>query len=270
MSATPSLEPPDRDVASCQAFLDTLSKSWLVLSIKLYRLKLDRPPAVPTLPCLDHEAKLYADIPKHMAAYIEEPSSGDLHELIFTPADERIEIDIVSTMGEHASGSQKVLLETLMQRFPEYTVEPVQLSWLGDEDRVARTCRAQVTLREVLLGKDLDDIAMGVGRLETIATLMDKESRVASRMLLTVMLPLLAAAVFLTDRFLGMLTPSLGTDAVMWLRYTIIAWLGIWFLYYGLKTAQLARMANRVWKRSAEYGLILKERRLRRSGFRDT
>ena len=33
------------------------------------------------------------------------------------------------------------------------------------------------------------------------------------------------------------------------------------FLYYGLKAVQLTEMANRVWKRSAEYGLILAERR---------
>jgi hypothetical protein len=36
--------------------------------------------------------------------------------------------------------------------------------------------------------------------------------------------------------------------------------LGAWFLYYGLKAVQLTGMSNRVWKRSAEYGLILAER----------
>jgi hypothetical protein len=37
--------------------------------------------------------------------------------------------------------------------------------------------------------------------------------------------------------------------------------LGLAFLYYGLKAVQLTGMANRVWKRAAEYNLILQERR---------
>ena len=45
------------------------------------------------------------------------------------------------------------------------------------------------------------------------------------------------------------------------LRYGVVGLLGAYFLYYGLKAVQLTEMANRVWKRSAEYGLILGERR---------
>jgi hypothetical protein len=45
------------------------------------------------------------------------------------------------------------------------------------------------------------------------------------------------------------------------LRYIAIGLLGAYFLYYGLKAVQLTEMANRVWKRSAEYSLILGERR---------
>jgi len=41
----------------------------------------------------------------------------------------------------------------------------------------------------------------------------------------------------------------------------VVGLLGAYFLYYGLKAVQLTEMANRVWKRSAEYGLILSERR---------
>ena len=33
------------------------------------------------------------------------------------------------------------------------------------------------------------------------------------------------------------------------------------FLYYGLKAVQLTEMSNRVWKRTAEYNLILAERK---------
>ena len=45
------------------------------------------------------------------------------------------------------------------------------------------------------------------------------------------------------------------------LRYAIIGMVGGFFLYYGVKAVQLTEMGNRVWKRSAEYGLILSERR---------
>jgi hypothetical protein len=45
------------------------------------------------------------------------------------------------------------------------------------------------------------------------------------------------------------------------LRYTIIGVLGACFLYYGLKAVQLTAMSNRIWKRAAEYNLILIERR---------
>ena len=37
--------------------------------------------------------------------------------------------------------------------------------------------------------------------------------------------------------------------------------LGAIFLYYGMKAVQLTEMSNRVWKRTAEYNLILTERK---------
>lgn len=43
---------------------------------------------------------------------------------------------------------------------------------------------------------------------------------------------------------------------------------GALFLYFGLKAVHLTEMANRVWKRAAEFGLILAERR--RLGDRET
>ena len=44
------------------------------------------------------------------------------------------------------------------------------------------------------------------------------------------------------------------------LRSLLVGLIGAGFLYYGLKAVQLTEMANRVWKRSAEYNLILQER----------
>jgi len=60
---------------------------------------------------------------------------------------------------------------------------------------------------------------------------------------------------------LGALTPQLGETWSRGLQYAAVTGLGAIFLYYGLKAVHLTEMANRVWKRSAEYGLILSERR---------
>ena len=57
---------------------------------------------------------------------------------------------------------------------------------------------------------------------------------------------------------------SLGAECGAWLvpvRFTIVPLVGGFFMYYGLKAVHLTEVANRVWKRSAEYGLILGERR---------
>jgi hypothetical protein len=134
-------------------------------------------------------------------------------------------------------------------------------SRIRGEYRVASACRAQVALRDVLMGPDLDKTKTAVDRLQTISSLMEKESRVASWGARTVMTPLIAVAGFLTYQVLGAFAPQLGPDWVRWLQYTVVGVVGAFFLYYGLKAVQLTEMANRVWKRSAEYGLILSERR---------
>jgi len=59
----------------------------------------------------------------------------------------------------------------------------------------------------------------------------------------------------------GILSLRIGESAVTALRYTLIGVLGAWIVYYGLKAVQLTEMSNRVWKRTAEYNLILSERR---------
>jgi len=45
---------------------------------------------------------------------------------------------------------------------------------------VIDACRAQVTLREVLTGRDLDRTKLSIDRLQTISALMEKQSRSAS------------------------------------------------------------------------------------------
>jgi hypothetical protein len=126
---------------------------------------------------------------------------------------------------------------------------------------VAVACRAQVSLRDVLLGADMAGIRAGIERLQTISALMEKESRVASWGARTVTGPLLAAAGVVSYVVLGSLSGRLGDAGVTMLRYALISLLGACFLYYGLKAVQLTGMSNRVWKRTAEYNLILSERK---------
>ena len=241
--------------------LEALRSFGPVLAIKLYRLTLDPVPAVPILPCLDHEAMLHERVAPHAAAYVQDASSGDLHELVFIPADKRIEIDTVSTWGENSAASHQRLLNTLRDRFRDHTLRVKGPSWWRGESRVAHACRAQVSLRDVLLGTDTATITSRIDRLQTIGALMEKQSRVASWGIRTMTGTGLAAAAFVLFAMFGYLEPHLGEPGVTALRYTLLSLIGGVFLYYGMKAVQLTEMSNRVWKRTAEYNLILSERK---------
>lgn len=230
-------------------------------AVKLYRLQVDVTAAVPRLPCLDHEAVLHEGLAPHAAAYVEDPESGELHELVLTPSRRRIDIGLASTLHEHTEAGQGRLVAGLRTRFPEFTVSVEGVSWLRGDRRVARACRAQVTLRDVLLGADLGGIARGVERLRAVATSMEKQSRLASWSVRTVTGPLLAGLGFVVYQGLGRLAPELGGPAVDALQALVLGVVGAVFLYYGLRAVHLTEMANRVWRRAAEYGLILAERR---------
>lgn len=252
------------------AGLETLAAFGPVLAIKLYRLRLDAPASVPVLPCLDHEAMLHEGIAPHAAAYLQDAVSGDIHEVVLIPGDHRIDIDTVSTWGESSDASRQRLLAFVAERFPGQRVIVKGPSWWRGERRVAAACRAQVSLRDVLLGDDIPRIKADIDRLQTIGSLMEKQSRVASWGVRTVTGPLLAAAGVVVYGVLGSMQATLGEMGVAVWRYAVVGLLGAWFLYYGLKAVQLTEMANRVWKRTAEYGLILTERRRLADGARPT
>jgi hypothetical protein len=252
---------PHPEAAECSRILSELSTFGPILAIKLYRITLDPPPQVPALPCLDHEAMLHGRIAPHMAAYVQDGSSGDIHELVFVPAQHSAEIDKLSTWGECSLQSQRRLLTIVAQRLPGYRTQVTRLSWWRGDRRVADACRAQVTLRQVLLGNDVAGIRAGIERLQTIAALMEKQSRVASWGIRTVTGPLLAAAGVVVYLLFGLISRQIGESAVAALRYLLIGLLGTWIVYYGLKAVQLTEMSNRVWKRTAEYNLILSERK---------
>ena len=251
----------DSERAEGQRVLEALEGFGRILAVKLYRLPRSAAPDVPTLPCLDHEAMLHDDIARHASAYVQEAASGDLHEVAWYPTKHRITIDAVSTWGEHSAESRDRLLTCLRDRLPDYRVAVHGPSWWRGDRRVATACLAQVSLRDVLLGGDPAAIRADIDRLQVIGNLMEKQSRVASWGVRTLTGPLLAAVGVVLFLVLGTLTDRLGDTGVDVLRYGIVGLLGGWFLYYGLKAVQLTGMANRVWKRTAEYGLILAERK---------
>jgi hypothetical protein len=248
-------------LAEGQRLLEALDAFGPVLAIKLYRLGRGAGPDVPYLPCLDHEAMLHEGIAPHAAMYVQEQLSGDLHEIVIVPAERRLQLDTVSTWGEHSDASQERLLALLRGRLPGYRIDVRGPSWWRGERRVANACLAQVSLRDVLLGSDTAGVKASIDRLQTIGSLMEKQSRVASWGVRTVTGPLLAAAGVVFYLLLGGLTDRLGATGVTALQYTLIGLLGTVFLYYGLKAVQLTEMSNRVWKRTAEYNLILSERK---------
>jgi hypothetical protein len=247
----PVAEPGDGHV-----FLQALRQLGDVLALKQYRVNIDPAPRIPILPCLDHEALLHEGVAPHLAAYVRD-RTDNLHEVVWIPKELRIDIDVASTMSENTPESQASFVAALSERFPDHQVHVTPVSWLKGDRRVAHACRAQVTLREVLTGTDLDWTNRAVERLHVISSLMEKESRVASWGARTVMTPFLA--------LVGLLIVwSLGANAGAWwvvvTRY-VLTLTGVFLLYGGLKAVHLTEMANRVWKRSAEYGLILSERR---------
>ena len=251
---------PD-DGPTCLGFLTGVAEFVHLRAFKLYRLRVDLTPSVPSLPCLDHEAMLHEGIAPHAAAYVEDRETGELHEIVLIPSRQRVEIDMASTLHEHTDEGQERLLERLRERFPDYTYSVNRPSWLRGDRRVARACRAQVTLRDVLLGADFEQISTGLDRLRTIGTLMEKQSRVASWSVRTVTGPFLAVVGFLVYQGLGELVPEIGSGTVTLLQAMVVGSAGALFLYFGLKAVHLTEMANRVWKRTSEYGLIIRERR---------
>ena len=255
--------PPGRvpDAGACIRFLDTIEQFARVHAIKLYRLPVDLPGGMLLLPCLDHEARLHENISPHAALYLEDRDGGGLHEIIWLPEPRQIRVNVVSTADEHTPASHTRLMERLRTGFPGYEIRINGPSWLRGDRRVSRACRAQISLREVLLGTDFERLDRALERLRTIGELMEKESRVTSWSMRTVTGPLLALAGFLSYGLLVLLMSPLGAGWVEAMRYVVVGGLGAVFLYVGLKAVHLTGMANGVWKRCAEYGLILTERR---------
>lgn len=249
------------DCESCEHVLQAISTFARLHAIKLYRLTVTTPDSVPVLPCLDHEVMLHEGISPHAAMYIEETENGGLHEVVCIPTKQSLEIDTVSTSGEHTDESHARLVNLLRKCLPNYTIQINGPLWFRGDRRVSRACRAQLSLRDVLINTDFESLARSLNQLQIIGALMEKQSRVASWTVRTITGPLLAVAGFLSYQVLGLSTGALGDAWVQILRYSVVGCLGAVFLYFGLKAVHLTEIANRVWKRSSEYGLILSERK---------
>lgn len=252
-----SLSPADAGRA-CGNALEQVAGLGTLRAVKVYRVAW-RPAATPVLPCLDHEAMLHERIPAHVAAYFED-RDGQIHEVVIIPGLRRVQVDAMSTWGESTPGARHALIEALQARLPGYRVSVRGPRRLRGDQRVAQACRAHVSLRDVLTGHDIEATRAAIDRLQTVGSLMEKQSRVASWGVRTLTGPMLALAGFVAFQVLGLAEPVLGPAVVFALRYSLVGVLGATFLYYGLKAVQLTGMANQVWKRGAEYKLILAER----------
>ena len=252
-------QPSLADPTDCQRVLGEVATLGRLLAVKLYRVAWEPDASTPVLPCLDHEAMLHQRIPPHAAAYLED-RDGQLHEVVVIPALRKAQVDALSTWGECTPAARQALIEKLAGRLPTYRISVRgPRAWRGDQ-RVAQACRAHVSLRDVLCGTDIEGTRAAIDRLQIVGALMEKQSRVASWGVRTLTGPMLALTGFIAFNMLGLAEPVLGPIAVSILRYSLVGVLGAVFLYYGLKAVQLTGMANQVWKRAAEYRLILTER----------
>src|SRR5436189_5080031 len=125
----------DEIARDCQQFFETLGTFSHVLAIKLYRVVLEPPPAVPILPCLDHEAMLHEGIAPHAAAYVQD-RAGNLHEVVYIPDARRMDVEVASTLGECSPESQDRFVADLKRRFSGCTVRLKSPSRLRGEYRV--------------------------------------------------------------------------------------------------------------------------------------
>jgi hypothetical protein len=252
-----SLSPAEAGRACAEA-LEQVAALGALRAVKVYRVAW-RPAGTPVLPCLDHEAMLHERVPAHVAAYVED-HDGQIHEVVIVPGQRRTQVDTMSTWGESTPAARQALVQALAGRLPGYRVSVRGARRLQGDLRVAQACRAHVALRDVLTGRDLDATRAAIDRLQTVGSLMEKQSRVASWGVRTLTGPMLALAGFVAFQVLGLAEPVVGPLVVFTLRYALVGVLGAVFLYYGLKAVQLTGMANQVWKRTAEYKLILSER----------
>lgn len=242
-------------------FLAGFAPAYRVLAVKSYRVDLGASLPIPLLPCLDHEATLHASSDAHVSVYVQgDDAARGIHEVALH-GPRRLVLDEVSTAGEHSRAAAEDLRAHLARRYPGLAIQVHRASRLRGDPRAIEASRAQVTLREVLTGEDLAHTDAQIRRLDAVASIIEKESRVASWGVRTATTPLLAVAGVLAYLVVEAFADALTPGATTTLRYAIVTVIGAALLYLGLKAVQLTGISSRVSKRSTEYGLVLEERR---------
>jgi hypothetical protein len=197
---------------------------------------------------------------------VEDRSSHDLHDVVFVPSRSLIELDVVSTVGEHSAKSRDRLMAHLRERLPSHEVRIARSSYMRSDRHIMTLCRAQVSLRDILKSDDFDRLEVALERLRTVAAVMEREARVAAGTAGTLTAPLLATAALGVATLVALLRPQLGGGKVRGTQSLVAGATGAAILYSGWQALDLRKSANRVWKRAAEYNLILSERKHLRDG----
>jgi hypothetical protein len=245
------------ELADYAHFLDTLARENRLFCVKTFRV--DLAAGLPVIPCLDHEAQLQGDPAPHISVYLED-AQGELHEIGLIASHRRIVVDMPSTFAETSPEARDRMCRRLRELFPGKEVALKSLSFLRGDRRVAQVIRAQLRLRDVLCGEDGPALRWSLEKLRAISDLMEKESRVYSWGVRT-MMPIIGGAGVATFLFIGMFRHSVATQTIEILRSGTVTVLTAGFLYFGLKAVYLTELGTRVWKRATEYKLILDARR---------
>lgn len=245
------------DAAACCEFLKTLTRNHRLYCIKTHRIEL--PPDLPVIPCLDHEAQLTGHADPHISVYLED-SGGDVHEVGLIPVSRSIVVDVASTMAETSREATQQLVGQLRKLFPGSSVSAKSPSILRGDRRVSVLLRAQLRLRDVLHGNDGPDLRFNLEKVRAISDLMEKELRVYSWSVRT-MSPVLGGAGVAAYIAIGIFKHNMSDKEIETIRAVSAFIFSTVFLYFGMRAVYLTELATRVWKRATEYKLILDARK---------
>lgn len=245
-----------------------LAKFFDILAVKEFRIHTSLPSKIPRIPCLDHEARLYAFHDPHVSFYLVPKRNSDgipILEAAYYLGRDTWSIDYDPEEPRRTDGARSDLAKTLKKIFPGDKVVLASLpSIFSAQPRVCEVAEAQLTLREVLTGRDMAGCRKKMDRLAGITQIIEKKSRVSSWGIRTASPPVIAAAaalIYVGNTQLGEIISPSGLEL---LTRLLVVGLGMIFLYFGMKAVQLTSVSTRLSKKLQEYSFILAERQ--RSG----
>lgn len=241
-----------------------LAKFFDILAVKEFRIHTTLPSRVPRIPCLDHEARLYAFHEPHVSFYlVPKRNSGHIPilEAAFYLSRNIWIIDHDPEKPRRTGGARSDLANTLEKIFPgDKVVLGALPSIFSAQPRVCEVAEAQLTLKEVLTGRDMVGCRKKMERLAGITEIIEKKSRVSSWGIRTASPPVIAAAAALIYVGNTQLGKIISPAALELLTRSLVVGLGMIFLYFGMKAVQLTSVSTRLSKKLQEYSFILAER----------